>query len=376
MQNKIFLFLSLFLFLFLFLFRSWGREGDPVERRSKSMIGWRKRSPVNLSDDVRQRRASVATSYGTGVRQPASDVRQPASDVRQPASDVRRTSGYRAETGVNRGVNRERKIFENDIQEESGFHEEDMSVCEKTYTNAGEKSHTNRGYEDDEDYVIIDESNEALANVFLVHDMHEENYTDTGSKSHDNRVHENDNKDDIFIESDESVVNVFLVKEDQINAEFMSGNLSNEADSKDACTNQIIATSPDCNNEVSIEAKNITIHQEKEPPRKKSILKNLLLRSKNKIGTFSPKKIKSSPKTHKQTFAQVALTAKAAGKFMRHRKACRQFNYEKFIKFLELTLEDNGFSISKVTITWKRVTTFLVILFTMVGAFAQNVFLD
>ena len=52
-----------------------------------------------------------------------------------------------------------------------------------------------------------------------------------------------------------------------------------------------------------------------------------------------------------------------------------KFNYEKFIKFLELTLDTIGFSLGKVTITWDRVSFFIILLLSLVGVFAQNAFL-
>ena len=45
------------------------------------------------------------------------------------------------------------------------------------------------------------------------------------------------------------------------------------------------------------------------------------------------------------------------------------------IKFLELTLDTIGFSLGKMTITWDRVSFFIVLLLTLVGVFAENAFL-
>ena len=50
----------------------------------------------------------------------------------------------------------------------------------------------------------------------------------------------------------------------------------------------------------------------------------------------------------------------------------RKFNYEKYIKYLELTLDNIGFSIGRVRITWSGVSAFIALLFTLVGVFAQN----
>ena len=57
------------------------------------------------------------------------------------------------------------------------------------------------------------------------------------------------------------------------------------------------------------------------------------------------------------------------------KKKRRKFNYEKFIKFLELTVDTIGFSLGKVTITWDRVSFFIILLLSLVGVFAQNAFL-
>ena len=50
----------------------------------------------------------------------------------------------------------------------------------------------------------------------------------------------------------------------------------------------------------------------------------------------------------------------------------RKFNYEKYMKFLELTLETVGFSLARVTLTWDRVSFFLALLATLVGVFGQS----
>merc|ERR1712013_64045 len=49
-----------------------------------------------------------------------------------------------------------------------------------------------------------------------------------------------------------------------------------------------------------------------------------------------------------------------------------KFNYEKYIKFLELTLETVGFSLARVTLTWDRVSFFLALLASLVGVFGQS----
>ena len=77
-------------------------------------------------------------------------------------------------------------------------------------------------------------------------------------------------------------------------------------------------------------------------------------------------------------FGQVVRIAQQVSKFTDNTKKVhnrRKFNYEKYIKYLELTLDTVGFSLGKVTITWDRVSFFIVLLMTLVGVFAQNAFL-
>ncbi|XP_057290543.1 uncharacterized protein LOC130613224 isoform X1 [Hydractinia symbiolongicarpus] len=77
--------------------------------------------------------------------------------------------------------------------------------------------------------------------------------------------------------------------------------------------------------------------------------------------------------TVKQRFGNVVRVAQTVGKFKSMPR--KKFNYEKYIKFLELTLDTIGFSLGKVTITWDRVSFFIVLLLTLVGVFAENAFL-
>lgn len=77
-------------------------------------------------------------------------------------------------------------------------------------------------------------------------------------------------------------------------------------------------------------------------------------------------------------FSNVVRLAQQVNKFTNNSKKVqnrRKFNYEKYIKYLELTLDTVGFSLGKVTITWDRVSFFLVLLMSLVGVFAQNAFL-
>ena len=77
-------------------------------------------------------------------------------------------------------------------------------------------------------------------------------------------------------------------------------------------------------------------------------------------------------------FDQVVRIAQQVNKFTDNSKKVhnrRKFNYEKYIKYLELTLDTVGFSLGKVTITWDRVSFFIVLLMSLVGVFAQNAFL-
>lgn len=77
--------------------------------------------------------------------------------------------------------------------------------------------------------------------------------------------------------------------------------------------------------------------------------------------------------TVKNRFGNVVRVAQTVGKFKSLPR--KKFNYEKYIKFLELTLDTIGFSLGKVTITWDRVSFFIVLLLTLVGVFAENAFL-
>ena len=83
-------------------------------------------------------------------------------------------------------------------------------------------------------------------------------------------------------------------------------------------------------------------------------------------------------RTNSVKFDKVVRLAQQVNKFTDNTKKQqirRKFNYEKYIKYLELTLDTVGFSLGKVTITWDRVSFFIVLLMTLVGVFAQNAFL-
>ena len=53
----------------------------------------------------------------------------------------------------------------------------------------------------------------------------------------------------------------------------------------------------------------------------------------------------------------------------------KKFNYEKYLKYLEINLETIGYRIAGVMVTWDRASFFTVILITLVGVFAQAAFL-
>lgn len=56
-------------------------------------------------------------------------------------------------------------------------------------------------------------------------------------------------------------------------------------------------------------------------------------------------------------------------------KPKKTFNYEKYLKYLEVILDTIGFSVAGVMVTWDRTSFFCVILVTLVGVFAQAAFL-
>ena len=87
----------------------------------------------------------------------------------------------------------------------------------------------------------------------------------------------------------------------------------------------------------------------------------------NDVPIALPKDIKET----KMSFGNVVRVAQRVRKFKKQPK----FNYEKYFKFLELTLDTVGFSLGNVTVTWDRVSLFIVFLLTLVGMFAQNAFL-
>ena len=76
--------------------------------------------------------------------------------------------------------------------------------------------------------------------------------------------------------------------------------------------------------------------------------------------------------TSKSALSKVVGVMQKVNNFKKKR---RKFNYEKFIKFIELTIDTIGFSLGKVTITWDRVSFFIILLLSLVGVFAQNAFL-
>lgn len=86
-------------------------------------------------------------------------------------------------------------------------------------------------------------------------------------------------------------------------------------------------------------------------------------------------KTKERIKETGNTFKKVVGLVRSAKMFKKHQRH-KTFNYEKYIKFLELSLGHTGFSIGNVVITWNRVSFFIVVLITLVGVFAQNALLD
>ena len=81
------------------------------------------------------------------------------------------------------------------------------------------------------------------------------------------------------------------------------------------------------------------------------------------------------PRPGSSKLGTVVNVAKAVGQLQRRTKIRKKFNYEKYIKYLETILITIGFSVSGVMVTWDRVSFFSIVLFTMVGVFAQAAFL-
>lgn len=104
----------------------------------------------------------------------------------------------------------------------------------------------------------------------------------------------------------------------------------------------------------------------------KSLQKNRASRSKESSDKLQKSDSAKSEKT-KSSLHDIVRVARTVNKFKNIPR--RKFNYEKYIKFLELTLDTIGFSLGKMTITWDRVSFFIVLLLTLVGVFAQNAFL-
>ncbi|XP_066923073.1 uncharacterized protein [Clytia hemisphaerica] len=104
-------------------------------------------------------------------------------------------------------------------------------------------------------------------------------------------------------------------------------------------------------------------------------------RTREEISTFEKENSKNDEgpqRTNSVKFDKVVRLAQQVNKFTdntKRQQIRRKFNYEKYIKYLELTLDTVGFSLGKVTITWDRVSFFIVLLMTLVGVFAQNAFL-
>ena len=97
----------------------------------------------------------------------------------------------------------------------------------------------------------------------------------------------------------------------------------------------------------------------------------------NENGTKETK-FKKVEKQESSKLGDVVRLAQTVNQFTKNTKKVqnrRKFNYEKYIKYLELTMDTVGFSLGKVTITWDRVSFFIVLLMTLVGVFAQNAFL-
>jgi len=87
------------------------------------------------------------------------------------------------------------------------------------------------------------------------------------------------------------------------------------------------------------------------------------------------KKVSSESMNGKSSNNKFGKIVGVAQTVNRLKKSRIKFNYEKYIKFLELTLDTIGFSLGNVTVTWDRASFFMVLLLTLVGVFAQNAFL-
>ena len=96
----------------------------------------------------------------------------------------------------------------------------------------------------------------------------------------------------------------------------------------------------------------------------------------NIFGTDNPP-IEAEVATQKPNIRSRKLTRKLSRKISMGSKVNRRkFNYEKYVKFLELTLESIGFCLARVTLTWDRVSFYLMLLATLVGVFGQSAVLQ
>lgn len=77
----------------------------------------------------------------------------------------------------------------------------------------------------------------------------------------------------------------------------------------------------------------------------------------------------------KPSFCAVARTIQATKKLENFGALSRKFNYEKYLRVLEHTLDHTGFRIGKVRITWQRVDFIFVFLFSLVMMFAESAIL-